>query len=936
MKKIITVVLCFLLFTHLQAQNTVKGVVKSDANQKPLPEVTVSVLGTTISSSTDNIGKFKLQKLPAGEHTITFSKVGYENQNYTVIVSDEDIDLGDVFMLDLFEEVNQDVSIITLTDDELNDDTAITDNIVGLLQASRDLYLRTAAFDFGSSFYSLRGLGSENSTVLLNGIEMNKQINGRPQWSNWDGLNDVTRNQEFSSFLTPSVYTFGGVLGATYINTRPSDQAPGIRISYASANRSYKHRVMATYSSGLLKNNWAFSLSASRRVGEEGFVDGTNYNAYSVFASAEKKINRKHTLSLTSIFAPNVRGKSSSNTQEVFDLKNIKYNSYWGVQNGEIRNSRINKVIEPIIILNHYWNLSDKTFLQTNLAYQWGQIGNSRLEFNGSDINPSSGFPEGSGTNPDPTYYQKLPSYAVREYPDNLGIAYGLQQEFLSNGQINWNSLYQTNIDSAERGENAVFIQYEDRVDDTTLSFNTIMNTKVNDHLTINGSLGYQKLKSQNFANVLDLLGGTGYLDVDTFAQDLENNPDQIQNNVLSPNRIVKTGDTFRYNYTINSNIFKAFAQAQFNYHKLDVNIGINLTQTSYQREGLYQNGGFINTSLGKSEKVAFTGLGIKSGVTYKLTGRHLFMMNAAYLTKAPTINNTFSNSRENNAIVPNISEEKIVSFDTSYVLRLPKIQAKATGFYTQVKDANKISFFYADGIGGDNTAFIQEALQGISTNYIGGEFALEYQATSTFKLKAVAAVGKYTYGNNPDLYISSENFVGDEDADEFGRKYFGKTYLKNYKTATGPQQAFSVGFEYSDPDYWWFGATANFFSNAFIGISPIQRSANFYTDFDGQVFNDYDSELAKQLLTQEKIDSYMVVNLIGGKSWKIKDKYLSVFASVNNLLNTTYKTGGFENGRNANFRQLRDDKALATPVFGSRYWYGRGATYFVNVNVRF
>jgi len=79
-----------------------------------------------------------------------------------------------------------------------------------------------------------------------------------------------------------------------------------------------------------------------------------------------------------------------------------------------------------------------------------------------------------------------------------------------------------------------------------------------------------------------------------------------------------------------------------------------------------------------------------------------------------------------------------------------------------------------------------------------------------------------------------------------------------------------------------------------------------------------------------------MVVNLMGGKSWKIGDKFISVFATVNNLFGEEYKSGGFEQGRNANFRQLRDDKSLDTPVFGNRYWYGRGTTYFLNVNLRF
>ena len=151
---------------------------------------------------------------------------------------------------------------------------------------------------------------------------------------------------------------------------------------------------------------------------------------------------------------------------------------------------------------------------------------------------------------------------------------------------------------------------------------------------------------------------------------------------------------------------------------------------------------------------------------------------------------------------------------------------------------------------------------------------------------------------------------------------------------ASGPQNAYSLGFEYRDPNYWWVGATANFFSNIFVDIAPLNRSSNFYEDADGLPFNDYDPDLARELLQQEKFNDYMVINLVGGKSWRIKGKYVSVFATVNNLFGEEYKSGGFEQGRNANFRQLRDDKALNKPVFGNRYWYGRGTTYFLNVNL--
>ena len=129
--------------------------------------------------------------------------------------------------------------------------------------------------------------------MLINGIEMNKQDTGRPQWSNWGGLNDVVRNQELTTGLAPSAYTFGGVLGTTNINTRASQYRRGGRITYSSSNRSYTNRVMASYASGLMEDGWAYTIMAGRRWGDEGFQDGTLYDANSMYLSVEKKINEE-------------------------------------------------------------------------------------------------------------------------------------------------------------------------------------------------------------------------------------------------------------------------------------------------------------------------------------------------------------------------------------------------------------------------------------------------------------------------------------------------------------------------------------------------------------------------------------------------------------------------------------------------------------------
>lgn len=939
MKRIILSMFCtFCLSEGLTSQNIVRGIVKEHDSEKPLQGVFVSIEGTTTKQQTDALGFFSLENLLEGKQLVTFKKEGYEPQIYPITLTGTTIDLEIVsmYLVQVYEV--QDMGTITITDDELNSDTNGADNISGLLQSSKDIYLRTAAFEFSSSFFSVRGLDSENGTVLINGVEMNKLYTGRPQWSNWGGLNNVFRNQEFTNGLDASSYTFGGVLGTTHISTRASEYKAGNSVSYASSNRSYVHRAMATYASGLTKHGWAFAFSGSRRAATEGFVEGASYNAYSMFAAVEKKIDDRHSINVTAIYAANRRGKSAGNTQEIYDLKGIQYNPYWGYQNGIKRNARIKEVKEPIVMLNHYWNLSDKTSLSSGVSYQFGGVGNSRIDFGGAAVENTVLDGNGNpfvvrlgGSNPDPTYYQNLPSYALRQGFSNI---YETEQAFLNDGQLNWNQMYTANL---AKGSYASYVLYEDRNEDKKINFNTILESQLSENIILNASLQYTSQKSENFATILDLLGGTGYLDVDNFADTF----DSKQNNLLNPLYMAAEGDRFKYNFNLNSEVYTGFAQAQFNYKTIDFFLAANISSISHEREGFYQNGKYPDNSLGKSGKKVFTNVGLKGGFTYKLNGRNLFNFNAGYVTKAPTLRNIFSNSRENNNVVIGVTNEKILSGDASYILRTPKVQAKATAYYTKIAAATAVSFYYADGIREveNATAFVQQVMTGIDKQHIGVELGLEAQVTAVIKLKGAANIGQYTYANNPNIYLTSSS-IGDDEV-----LSYGTSNLKNYKLSGGPQKAYSVGFEYRDPDYWWFGATANFFNEAYVAIAPLTRTSYFSVDPTGSdnnnlgdiTFNDYDESIARELLQQEKFENYMVVNLVGGKSWSIgKGQYIGLFASIGNVLNQAYKTGGYEQGRNANYRELRDDKALNTRVFGNKYWYGRGTTYFVNINYRF
>ena len=807
---------------------------------------------------------------------------------------------------------------ISLSDDELNDDTSASDNISGLLNSSMDVFYRTAAYEFSSSFFKVRGLDSDNAIVHINGIKMNKLYNGRPQWSNWGGLNDVLRNQELSNGSIPLKYNFGGILGSNNINIRASEYGEGGRITYSSSNRSYSNRLMATYNSGMLEKGWAYSLSIGRRWGNEGYQDASFYDSNSAFFSVQKIFNSKHSLNLAAIYAPNRRGKVSPNTQEVYDLKGIKYNEYWGYQDGEKRNSRVKRVVEPIILLNHDWSIDENSSLETSIGYQFGEMGNSRLDYAG-------------GGNPSPAYYQDLPSYFLADTngPDYEG-AYIAQENFVNDGQINWNRIYDANITNNLSNLNAAYVLYEDRVDDTQLTLNSAYNKEINENIKITSSVNYRNLVSDNFAEISDMLGGYSYSNIDSF--------DNLDYNLLSPNSIVSDGDKFKYHYKMNAQELSLFSMINFSYNKLEFYLAGDLTNTMYQRDGIFENEANAGNSSGKGEEIKFDGYGVKAGITYKFSGKHILDFNSAYLQKAPSIRNTFTNSRVNHNVVGSdvnglinnspISEEKVMSFDANYIFRTPIFTGRLTGFYSEVKDANEISFYYADGLVGfeDDSEFIQEILQGIDKKYLGVEFGIEAQIIPTVKVKGAASIGQYTYDNNPYLYLGADN----------NTVAVGPSNLENYKIAGGPQRAYSVGFEYRDPDYWFIGVTSNFFTNTYVDVSPLTRTQNFYLAQDGLPFNDYDIDIARDLLRQEKFDDYMVVNMIGGKSWKIDDYFVGFFASINNILDQKYRTGGFEQGRNANYQQLLQDTNKPKRVFGPKYWYGRGTNYFLNLYFRF
>ncbi|WP_321280053.1 carboxypeptidase-like regulatory domain-containing protein [Marinifilum fragile] len=892
MKKILLFLLMGVLSSfalHAQTGN-VSGKVRNSVDRNYLSQVKVEVLGTNLSTYTDAEGNFLISEVPQGKHLLEFILQDFKSVSMAVnVVAGSTIDLKVVELVpSALSQSLKDFDFSSLTDEEL-DDEGSKENISGLLASSKDVFVSNAGYVFSQLRFKTRGYSSDNTSIRMNGMLMNDMENGRGYWYKWGGLNDATRNQEIQYGLGANGFGFGGFGGTTNINTSAKDQRVGTKLVYSYSNKSYTNRVMATHSTGLMENGWAFTVSGSRRWGDEGYVDATFYDAYSYFLSAYKQLNDNHSLNLTVFAAPSERGKGGASTQKVYDLVGSNYyNPYWGYQNGEKRNSRVSKSHQPVFMLNHDWKINEKTNLETAISYTFGRNGSTRLSwFNAPD--------------PRPDYYSKLPWNS--KSPEAIENLWKTDPNVR---HIDWNRMYQVNSNDP----NAQYFLEENRYDAEQLMANTIFTKEINNNWNLTAGLEYTHYVGSRFNVMDDLLGAEYFIDYDKYAP-----ASKRDNDMNRPDRKVKEGDTFGFDYDVHLRKGGFFAQTDFTYNQWEGYIGGEVNYTNMWREGNMKKALFPDNSFGESSKKDFTNFGVKGGLTYKLNGRNYFKANAAYTTRAPFLRNSFESARTRNVWVDDLKNEKIMSFDAGYQLRTPFVKASINGFYTRFEDQTEVRNYFMDGLGTNSkSAFVNAIMTGIDKEHMGIEIGVEARLTPTLTAIFAGSKGQYIWDSRPNLKWVEENN---------GKPYDEQTvYAKNFYVAGTPQTAATLGLKYSSPKYWWAGVNANYYDDIYLDFFPGERTSAAVQGLTPG------SEVWNSRINQRQLPDAFTLDLNFGKSWKIKDYYISLNANVNNVLDDTdIITGGYEQSRSDN---------TGDREFGDKLYYYYGRTYFVNLSVRF
>jgi hypothetical protein len=907
MRKFLIFLLLSCSLSGFSQKTSLQGKVLNAVTNEPMEGIFIQFKSLNLDTTTGSDGSFYFEDLTPGNTTIVVTSPDISSMEFPVnVLPYQTNDIGTIYATISIRNLLSQGQLPLIEEEAIGDDSELGDyNVSSLMTSANDVYISNASYNFSAVRFKFRGYENRYSDVYINGVNFNDPERGGFSYGLIGGLNDATRSKDASNWYSPSTYSFGQVGGATNIHTEATNFAPGGRASVAYTNRNYKLRGMATYSTGLMDNGWAVTGSLGYRWADEGFIEGTFYNSLGYMLSIEKVIDAHHSLSFTTLGSPTQRAQSSANVQETMDLlDNNYYNSYWGWQNGEKRNSRIITAFEPSAVLAHKFQINKDTRLTTSLGFKYTMYGGTALNwYNSAD--------------PRPDYYRYLPSYQTT--PEMGDYYTGMWSGNKSTTtQVDWERLYRVNALNKMSGNgNASYMVEERHNNQELLTLNSILNAKLADRITLTAGIEANTTKGMHYKTLNDLLGADYFIDVDQFAErDFQNDPDKVQNNLNNPDRKALKGDRFGYDYDMYVSSAKSWLQNTHRYNKWDVYYGFAVGYTTFHRNGNMKNGRAPENSYGKGETHDFITQSEKFGLTYKLSGKHIFSSNVSYSELPPLTYNAYLSSRIKDNVIPNLTKERVFSADFSYHLSTPVFRGMISVFQTNFYDQAELTSFYYDL---DRT-FIDYGLTGVNKMHRGVEFGLEAKLNSIFTLSLAGTVAEYVYTNRPEATVSYDNGSQPDRTQT--------VYFKNYYVGGTPQTAGTVGI-HAFYNYWFFDLNLNGFDRIYIDPSPIKRTEavlDFVTDTPEEKI-----AAAKKITNQEKFEGGFTLDASIGKSLRLNKKYtLNINAQVANILNNTkLKTGGFEQSR-FDYTTFNVDK------YPNKYYYAQGFNCFVNVGLRF
>ena len=771
-----------------------------------------------------------------------------------------------------------DENVFTFTEAQLGEDDNMTQNVT-ILNSATNAYASEVGYLFSPMRFRYRAFNQKYNEIYINGAPVNDVERGQFSFSSVGGLNQVTRNVDFSLPFESNNYGVTGMAGSNNYNFRSGSMAVGHRFSLAAANRNYTLRGMYTYNSGFNAKGWAFSGNLTYRWANRGYVEGTFYNALSYFVGVQKLLGN-HSLSFATWGNPTERGTQGAATQESFWIaNNYLYNPYWGYQNGKRRHSRVVTDFAPSALLTWDWTINNKSKLTTTLLGKYSTYKSTKLNYNNAD-------------NPQPDYYKVLPSnfYDVWgnisrfQTPQALAdwkTAYEWLSSSKAHRQIDWDRLYEANRGASAQGADAMYYVQARHNNNLYLTLASTLTKNLTEKSTWNLGFNVAGNKGFHYQTMDDMLGATSFHNVNNYAiGTFAKNSDAVQYDLNHPNALVGKGDKFGYDYNINvlrTNLWTNYAET---FGILHYSLAAKVGYDGMNRDGKMRNGLFANNSFGKSKTANFLSGGFKFAGSVDMSNGSVLSLGVGYEAKAPNAYVAFQAPEMNNDFVKDLKNELIFSSELSYQFSTSWLHANLSGYYSRVNNATEWTCFYFDDI----NSFSYNSLTKLNKVYYGVELGMKFKLTSFLDLKALGTISEAKNISNAHVrYLNSTQGTYNDD----------EAIVKGMRENGTPLTAANLGLSFHQAG-WFIDVNGNYYDRIYLGYSPYYRYASALkaigaTDAKGNYI----------VSPQDKGKGGFMLDASIGKSIRLKKGTLSFNLMITNLLNNQkIVTGGYEQSR--------------------------------------
>lgn len=869
---------------------------------EPIIGATITVPGTKIVATTDVDGHFSFS-VPKGKE-IHVNYIGYKPINFKA-----EANLGEVKM-EIESQMLQDVVVtqsiartrrtpvaISTVDAATIETKLGNQEFPEVLKTTPGVWATKDGGGYGDAKINMRGFKTENVAALINGIPVNDMEWGGIYWSNWAGLSDVTASMQTQRGLGAAIVSVPSVGGTINITTKSLDVKRGGNVFYGMGNDGMNH-IGFSVSTGVNDKGWAVTLLGARKWGD-GYVQGTNFNAYTYFINISKRLNDKHQLSFTAFGSPQVHYKRSSQdglsiegwqgVKNYMDGESMyKYNPTFGYdRDGQVRSSNKNVYHKPQISLNHIWQINEKSSLSSavyvSLASGYGYSGQGRGSYNGSSLSNTSWYGASNGTlntlfrRPDGTFDYA----AIQEM--NMASTTGSNMVMSKlNNSHNWYGLVST---------------YKNEL---------IKNLNLTAGIDMRYYVGFHNNK------IVDLYDGEYFMD------DSSRRGVQAANNAAAadPNwkyQHLGVGDVVYRDYDGHTLQEGAYAQLEYTMfdNKLTTVLAGSFSNTSYWRVDHF----YYDKEHEKSETVNFLAGTIKGGANYNIDRHNNVYFNGGYITRAPFFSGgAFLQAATSNATNPNAVNEKVGSFEIGYEYHSPVFTATVNGYYTKWMD--KTATRSSDLNDGTKYFF---NMQGVDALHMGVELNFVYKPFRWLDFNGMLSIGDWKWDSNTKGYFY--NSYGQPIQDIKNGALASGIFAADHASATLNQKGRKVGGSAQTTGY--LGLNLKPLKGWRVGIDWTFNARN-YSDFSISA-SDYAPNATINVGSPWEIPWGNQLDLSASYNFKIGGLDATLFGNVYNLCDYNYVM----------------DAYTASGVDGTwenayRVFYSFGRTYALRLKVKF